>query len=301
MQTKNSIAYLYLVITFFCWGSNYVAAKFIMDAVPVTVLCAMRMLIAAIAFFFMVRKDLSTPIDKADRKDLFLVGFLGYFVTVLLNYTGAGLAGASLGALVNSLNPVSISIIAAIVLKEKLTPLKGLCLALAIAGAVVITWGSSGQGVGLGVLLVLGSVLSWGFASTLLRRLTTKYKPLLITFYAITISLIFNLPCAAVSIIRHGTGFSGPALLAIVYIGLVCTVVAHSLWSKSLSMLEAGRCSLFYPLQALFSVLLGRIFLQEQLSAGFFLGAAFIVADLALNFYDLRPRHSSALAPAPRP
>ena len=52
------------------------------------------------------------------------------------------MTGASMAALINALTPVSVTILAAIVLKEKITPITLVCLALALAGAAIITTGA---------------------------------------------------------------------------------------------------------------------------------------------------------------
>ena len=56
------------------------------------------------------------------------------------------------------------------------------------------------------------------------------------------------------------------SVLVILYLGITGTGLSQYTWSKSLSLLPASTCSLFYPLQALFSALLGALILSEQFS-----------------------------------
>lgn len=62
--------------------------------------------------------------------------------------------------------------------------------------------------------------------------------------------------------------------------GIICTGFAHFLWNKSLSILLAGNCSLFYPIQPITSVLLGVIFLSEAITAHMIIGGILIVLGI---------------------
>ncbi|NLK36177.1 MAG: DMT family transporter, partial [Gracilibacteraceae bacterium] len=71
------------------------------------------------------------------------------------------------------------------------------------------------------------------------------------------------------------------------YMGLVCTGLAHVLWNKSLSMLEAGTCSLFYPIQPMVAVLLGWLFLGESINLSFVFGAVLIIGGVVFSLLDI--------------
>lgn len=67
------------------------------------------------------------------------------------------------------------------------------------------------------------------------------------------------------------------AVVALLYMGIFCTGAAHLLWNESLSMVEAGICSAFYPVQPLVSVILGILFLHENITTSFVIGCVVIV------------------------
>ena len=111
-------AFFYLVFTFFIWSNNYIGGKVIAEAVPPSVLAMIRSFIGTSCLFWMARKELKTPIDQKDRKWFFLIGMLAYFVTFQMVQLGTKLAGASTAALINSSNPVVITLLAGFILKE---------------------------------------------------------------------------------------------------------------------------------------------------------------------------------------
>lgn len=285
---KRSRAFLLLFLTFFLWGSVYVGGKMVSE-VPAPLVACLRCSIAAFPLLLIARKYLHTKIARGDWKYFLGVGGLGYFLTIFLIQQGISLTGASTSALINSMTPVSVTIFAAAILKEKITPTKIVCLILAVLGTVIITAGASGQGETLGVLLVLLSVLSWGVASVNMRRLTAKYPPILVTAWGMIISLVFHIPCGIFAAVQNGgTNLSARSDLILLYLGLIGSGLAQFTWTSSLSVLPASTCSLFYPLQPMFSALLGVLLLHESFKPSFFAGLLFISADVVLSTLETR-------------
>lgn len=284
---ERNKAYFTLVLTFFCWGSIYVASRLISDEVPPGIVAAMRCLIAVVPLMFMARKDFGVKIQRADWKYFFAVGGFGYFATIFLVQEGIARTGASMASLINSLTPVGVTICAAFLLKEPITRIKVLCLVLALAGTYIITSDSQSQGEVVGVLLCLLSVLCWSITSVFMKRLTAQYSPIMVTAYGIAISLVFHVPNAVyTAVVNGGTGLTPKALVVLLYLGLIGSGFSQYTWTKSLSKIPASTCSLFYPLQPVFSALLGALILGERFRVTFFIGMALIAADVILSARD---------------
>lgn len=285
---KKSRAFLLLLVTFFLWGSVYVGGKMVSE-VPAPLVACLRCVIAVFPLLLMSRRYLHIKIAREDRKYFLGVGILGYFMTIFLIQVGISLTGASTAALINAMTPVSVTIFAAVILKERITAVKVVCLVLAILGTVIITSGASGQSELMGVLLVLLSVLSWGLASVNMRRLTTKYPPVLVTAYGMMISLLFHIPCGIYAALRSGgTGLTPRSALVLLYLGLIGSGLAQFTWTSSLAVLPASTCSLFYPLQPMFSAVLGVLLLNETFRPSFFIGMLLISVDVVLSTLETR-------------
>lgn len=283
MKTNpRSQAFGLLFATFFIWGSVYVGGKFISQDLPPALVACLRCSTAMLPLLLMARKHLNVKIDRDDWKYFFLVGTLGYFLTIFLVQLGISLTGSAMASLVNALTPVSVTILAALLLKERITPVKVLCLVLALAGTVVITQGTGSQGEMLGVAVVFLSVIVWGFASVYMRRLTAKYPAILVTTWGMAIGLIFHIPTGIFSAITQSVNISPKVVLVILYLGIFGSGVAQYTWTKCLSLLPASTCSLFYPLQPAFSALLGALILGETFSKSFLIGLLMIALDVVL-------------------
>ena len=81
---------------------------------------------------------------------------------------------------------------------------------------------------------------------------------------------------SALELQSSAIAFPLASVLAVLYMGLVGTAAAHSLWNYSLSKMDASFCSMFYPLQPLVASTLGVIFLGERITASYVIGALII-------------------------
>ena len=284
-QTK---AYGLIFITFFIWGSVYVAGGIAGNGMPSFLVASLRCLISMIPLWLMSAKCFPIRIEREDMKYFFIIGFLGYFVTIQSIQLGILLTGSSMASLINALTPVAVTILAALILKERITPVKILCLVLALAGTFVITSGASTQGELFGVLAVLTGVISFGTASVLMRKVTAKYPPVVVTTVSMTLSLIFNIPVAAASALTQPVHPNAAGIIALLYLGFVGSGLGQVTWTRALSILPASTCSLFYPLQPLFSALLGALLLHETFKPAFFAGLILISLDVVLNTLETR-------------
>jgi len=280
--------YFYLVLTFTIWGSLYVVSKFVLNRLPVFTISFLRFFISGVVMLFVLKRKKLPRIKREDYKYVIIIGVLGYFIAISAQLIGTQLVGASVASLVNSLNPVVIIFAAAVILKEKLTLQKIAGVLFSLFGVYLIIGGNS-SGVIYGVLISLFSVVVWSIVSVLMRKVTQKYDPLQITTYGILIAAGCNFPIALFqTLTAKSVSWDLPSILSLLYMGIICTGLAHFLWNKCLSVLPAGNCSLFYPIQPVTSVLFGVLFLGETLTCKMLLGGVCIVAGILFCFIPLR-------------
>jgi drug/metabolite transporter (DMT)-like permease len=282
---KQRFAYLYLTITASAWGSLYVASKFVLNQVPAFTLLFLRYLLAGTVLLMVLLKKQPEKIAKEDYKYIFLIGFGGYFLSVGAQLLGTKMANASLTSLINAMNPVSIILFASLILKEKFTVHKLVAVSAAIVGTYIIIGGARGSGQMLGIILSVISVLTWSLTTVVARHITQKYNSLSITTYGILIAAICALPLGLYEFATsNNNNLLKPSVIgSVLYIGLVCTALTNLLWNKSLSMIDAGSCSLFYPLQPMVAVLLGSLYLGERINSRFIAGAALIIGGVLFS------------------
>lgn len=277
-----------LVSTFFLWGSLYVGGKMIASDMPPALVACLRCCTAMLPLLLMARKHLHTKIERQDWKYFILVGVMGYFCTLFLIQLGIALTGSAMASLINALTPVSVTILAAILLKERITAVKVVCLVLALTGTVVITQGAGSRSEIAGIVVMLVSVATWGAASVFMRRLTAKYPAILVTTYGMAIGLIFHIPVGVYSALTQPVNLNAKVVLVVLYLGFFGSGVAQYTWTRSLSLLPASTCSLFYPLQPAFAALLGMVLLDEKLTPAFLIGLVLISLDVVLSTWETK-------------
>ena len=216
---------------------------------------------------------------------LLILGGLGYFAAIILQLGGTALLSGSLASLINSLNPVMISILAAVFLKEKITWKNVLSIVVSLIGVYIILGNGSMQINPLGILLSAGSVVLWSAASVSIRKISGYYDPVQIALYGMCIALLFNIPAAVLeNVFLTQSHPTAAALLACLFVAVFGTAVAHTCWNKSLQLLSASTCSMFYPLQPLVSAVLGVLLLHEVITWQFVVGAVLICSGIVITF-----------------
>lgn len=275
LLSEKPMGYIYLVATFIMWGSLYVAAKYVMAEVPPLMVLAVRYGISAIVLYFIMKRCGFKKVKKEDKKIFFAIGATGYFLGIAFQLMGNDLLDASLSSLINSLNPVVIPIIATFFLKEKLNRQIIISIILSVIGVYMIL-GVGGNISALGIIVNILSLLFWSVSCCMVRKISADYDPIQLTLYAMAIALIFAIPAGVINVIIVPATLSLKGVLALLYIALVCTALSHVCWNRSLKILNATTCSLFYPIQPLTSAVLAIVVLGEVITKSFIVGAIII-------------------------
>ena len=279
-----------LFTAFILWGSQYVVSKVALRTIPPVTLLALRYLVSIPALLLVLRlRRALKPVDRRDWPILFAIGFTGYFASFCLQMLGINRLTGSLSSLLGAMNPIFIPILAAFFLHERITPAKIACVALSMAGVVVIV-GVDGTVDASGALLMLASVFLWSTASIIIRRVSGRYDPMQIALIAILCALPFTGGWSFIELQSAPCSFTLESVLAVLYMGVLGTAVTHSLWNYSLRVMDASFCSMFYPMQPLVSSILGVLFLHEAVTPGFVIGALMICCGIVAAVISAKPR-----------
>ena len=279
-----------LFAAFVLWGSQYVISKIALRTVPPVTLLALRYLVSVPALFIVLRlRHALTPVKKGDWPILFAIGFTGYFASFCLQMLGINRLTGSVSSLLGAMNPIFIPILAAFFLHERIAPAKIACVALSMAGVVVIV-GVDGTVDASGALLMLASVFLLSTASIIIRRVSGRYDPMQIALIAILCALPLTGGWSLIELQSAPCSFTLESVLAVLYMGVLGTAVTHSLWNYSLRVMDASFCSMFYPMQPLVSSILGVLFLHEAVTPGFVIGALMICCGIVAAVISAKPR-----------
>ncbi len=174
------------------------------------------------------------------------------------------------------LSPVLVAVMAPLVLKEKLERSTLICLAVALCGTGLLSWGQSGHSGGrgaLGIAYGVGSAVAWSVLMILWKRLRETTSPL-------TIGIWTNVVCAAVAapFAIPATRFVTPRawwLLAV--FGAVSFGAASLTYFYALKRVKVQDAAVLSYVEPVSAMVLGFAFLGEAPRPQDYVGAALIV------------------------
>jgi len=302
-MTKRLKAYILLLVVAIIWGIASPVIKYTLSFTTPYAFLFWRFLITSMVFlpFFLyfIRKH---PLKLKEIPKLVFLGFLGTPLTLLLLFAGYNKTTSIDGAIIGSTAPIFIVIGGALFLKEKVTNLEKIGLVIAVAGSLVTIVQPFLEGKALalanfeGNLLIFGSVLAWSAFTLLSKKDFRKHHPFVITAFCFFVGLLVITPLFLLEqnlspITYH---LSLQALPGILYMSLISSVIAYTLYMYSLSLIEAGEASLFAYLQPVFAAPLAVFWLKESISRVFLLGALLIALGVILTEY--RPKQKKVLS-----
>jgi drug/metabolite transporter (DMT)-like permease len=298
---KSSIlGALYLSLAASIWGGMYVVSKYVLDYIPPLTLVWLRYLIGLLVLFIILYVSIkknrqSLTLHKNDWLMFIWIGFIGYFLSICLQFIGTKLSDAHTGALVTSATPAFIVIFARIVLKEALTVRKMISLGIATIGViVVIGWDMKVGDYFLGSLALVGAAITWALLSVYVKKASKFHSSLTITTFSIMFAFIFTTPFMIYEVMNKDLIIDKSyIILGILYLGIVSTAGAFFLWNKGMELIDASKGSLFFFLQPIVGAFFGWLLLNEELHFNFYVGGLLIVAGVVI--VTLKPTKKSSI------
>lgn len=224
---------LALVVVQFTFSGLHLFGKVVLEAVEPLALAALRVLFATPLLLAMAwRHDRILP-PRADLPKLMLLGLLGVFLNQILFISGLRWTTATNAAILMTSIPVLAVGAATLLGVERIGWRRGLGVALAVLGALVVLEPSrvsiSTRGA-LGDLLVLANCVSFSFFLVIQRPLLERlpWRTLLAWSFVFGGSGVVVVGARQLAATPWST-LSAPVLLGIAYIALFPTVLGYSL------------------------------------------------------------------------
>jgi drug/metabolite transporter (DMT)-like permease len=287
-----------LILCNLIWASQFVMVKLIQQEMGPVFATFFPMTMATLLLIPFVRRGqpdsaAHSPHLPAGRDvlDFILIGVLGQVVAQLFITWGTRLSLASNAALLALTLPISTGVMAYFFLGEKMTRVRLLSFALAIAGVLEcsgVNWKEldlTGGRFLLGNLLIFLSVNGSAFYNVYSKRLLRRYSPLQVLLYSYYAVFAFLLP---ITLYMEPEGFKNlPHFGPVVWTGLIILTVfqyclSMVLFLDVLSRLDAIQVGLMNYLIPFFGVVIAALVLGEKLTAFMILGGILVLASTLL-------------------
>jgi drug/metabolite transporter (DMT)-like permease len=247
------------------------------DRIGVVTLLFFRFAAGALFMLAFVRiRRLALPRGRA-LVGIALMGAVGYVGQSLCYFTALKFASAGLVALLLYLYPALVTILSALLFRERITLSKAVALALALSGTALIV-GFGGKGDIRGVILGLGAALIYSVYIVAGSRIIKPGE-------SMQASAIIMAMAALVFGVLVGFGgieppHSAMGFASVLAIALVCTVIALSTFFAGMERVGPTRASMISTLEPVVTVSAAALFLGEPLTVLNLVGGALILGSL---------------------
>ncbi len=275
------------------WAANNVLTKAALDhgLAPLTYVSVRFAIVAVVIWVYLAVRSQSLRIRRSDIPRFIVSGLCGFAVYNLLFVIGLAHTSAFSAAILISLAPIFILILAALFRLERVRPMQWLGVVLSLAGVAVFIGDKllAGQPA-LGDLLNVAAALCFAVYGLTTGDLVVRYGPLRTTAWSVTVGSIAIVPFTARTLLREDWGaIGGIGWTAMVYAAVISMLVAYSLWGWAIARTGAGRSVPYLFLTPVFTGIFAVVFRGDRLEAAQLIGGAIALSGVAIARIYARP------------
>ena len=256
------------------WGLSFVVMKDPIAKQSVNSFLFTRFVVAVLAMM-----ALQPSVLKRINREILIKGFIAGLLLgsgFILQTLGLARAGAAITGFITGLYVVATPLIAALVLKAKISRFTWGCVLLATAGLALLSL--KGWSIGTGEILVLLCAIAFGAHIVTLGQWSNGLDA-----YAMTVVQLAT--CALLTgVISFGQGYEAPANLSgwlvIFYTAVVCTAVAFVIQTWSQAHISATKVAVIMTMEVVFAAIFAVIFGGETLTLKVLIGGAMVLAAM---------------------
>ncbi len=254
---------------------------------PATVI-ALRMGMAAPAFAIIAcwQAQRGAALSRRDWGTITLLGFLGYYLSSLLDFWGLQYVSAALERLILFLTPTLVLLISAAALKRSITRRQWLAMIVSYIGIALVfvenlRWG--GGDVFFGSALVFGAALSYSLYLIVSGEIVQRIGSTRLVAYVMCVACVLSLAHYALvhplgDLLTHNRSVLGLSAINAVF----CTILPVFLTMYAIARIgapSASQLSVLGPISLLF---LGAAILGEPITGLQLLGTAVVLIGVML-------------------
>lgn len=291
---------IYLTLATLFWSGNFVVGQLAMDTMTPLDLTFWRWALAAVPLLvlahYIERPDWSAVLRRWPV--LLLLSVLGMSGYTLLLYSALEHTSALNASLITAANPALILVMAVILLGDRPRPLSWLGIGLGLVGVLLVLTGGDprrlmGFGFNTGELLMLGSIMVWGFYTIIARRL--GLPAITATAVQVVMAAALLAPVALASSVRLPTTAGEGWSLA--FIAVFPSLGSYLLWNLALKTTTAANAGNYLNLIAVFTAVI-TLLLGNPITTPQILGGILVISGVLLTSVRKRAVQSEQADPA---
>lgn len=295
------------------WGSSFVMSKLAQQQTGPLFTTFFPILLATIALFILVHRDHRRARTGKRPKmptrtfmEFVVIGLFGQVGAQFFGNWGVRLSLASNGALLMLTLPISTAVMAYFILGERMTWIRWVSFALALAGVLEcsgVDWKEldmTSPRFMLGNLMLFVSVLASAFYNVYSKDLLLRYSPLqviLYSYYTVIVVLFPFMLYAEPESFRNILHFSVSVWVGLGLLAVFQYFLSMVIFLSVLTRLDATQAGLVNYLIPFFGLVAAAVVLHERLTLFMVLGGALVLAStLLITVYEER-RQGRSVSP----
>ena len=278
-MNQQTAARLKLIVVMLLFGTIGIFVRTL--AMPSSIIALVRGIIGSI-FLLLVVFARRTGIDMSAVKRnwwklLLSGGCIG--VNWILLFEAYRFTTVATATLCYYLQPVIVVLGSALVLKEKLSIRKLLCVLVAILGMIPVSGVLESiptAGEVTGILLATGAALLYGI-NILTNKTMQGLSPFDMTIFCMITATLTLLPYTLLTEDWSAIVWEPQSLLLLLVVGIIHTGVAYALYYSALEKMKAQEVAIYGYIDPICAILLSALLLSEPLTVGIVIGAVMIL------------------------
>ena len=265
------------------WGASYLFMRYAVPHMGAVLMIELRVLIAGLALVAFVYASGGTVGWVQHWRAYLFVGAVGLALPFVLIGQALTVIDASTGAILNALAPLWATLVAAIWIRDPVTPAKMAGIALCLVGtAVLVGWTPkpvTGAELAAASMSIAATAV-YGYTIVFTKVKLKAASPLGTSAATLLFAAAVLLPFTPVT--RDFAAIPAMAWLAVVGLALVSTTVAFILYYRLIADVGPVKAITVTLLVPVFGMIWGVIFLGEPVTPGRIAGCAIILAGCSL-------------------
>ncbi len=228
----------------------------------------------SLGIYMIIRKQ---SFRLSDRKDLYLMMIAGAVLAVhwWTFLESIQLSTVAIGTITFSSFPLFVTFLEPMVFRQPLKPHNVLFAVLLVIGVLVtIPEFSVENNIFLGILVGMVSALAYAVLTVMNKRFAGRYSGTLTAFYEQATATVLLLPF----VLKMGIHLSLSDFYLLLFLGIVTTALAHTLFISSLKEIPAQLAGVCSSMETVYGILFALLLLGEVPSIREIVGAVIIVA-----------------------
>jgi len=297
-----------LLLMIVIWGTNYALVKSAFHEIDPQAFNALRLVLASVvmaATSHIARRTTlhdifhtPAPVTRRDWVRLAWIGVVGHCFYQYLFIGGLARTSVANGALLVSATPIVITFLSTVTGQDRPGLLHWAGTLLSLLGIyIVVGHGAHVTEASLrGDVMLMGAVLCWALYTMGARSLMERHSPVGVTALSMLIGTMVYLPVAVPNLARlDWQSVSALTWLKLVYSAVFSICVAYTIWYAAVRAIGSARTAVYSNLMPIVAMLTGWVWLREPMDAAKVLGAAAVLAGVALA----RVRRAAGTVEAP--